>query len=581
MRRLLSPYLITLIIDFVLLGGAYAFFFFFVGSDYIWAPLLSVGHTFALALLKIYRSNLKFLNLMGLRSLLLVSTAFCVVIFAITQEHLRELALLVLAQNTLTLLHRLFWYFRFNPESRLKKQGLTPVIIYGAGTVTHHLLQDLSTEDLLGRYQIAAIVDNDEEKVGGHLGPYRVYSGKEITRLAKKFRASEVWFTMPTSPAFLKQVMDELAEFSIAYKVIPRKLHELVPDMRNLRIEDLIRRPEIRLDESGVRQTLSGKRILVTGAAGSIGSELSRQIWAMAPARLTLVDQWEQGVYNLEQEFRGENIFCAIADVRNERRLRDIIITEKPEIIFHAAAYKHVPLMETNHLQAIDTNIFGAWHLLSAAKSYCESLEGDSHLSIVNISTDKAVSPENIMGLTKRIVELLMHNMSSARLRTTSVRFGNVLGSSGSVVPLFWQQIARGGPVTVTHPEMERFFMTIPEAVRLVLQAASLKNEDGILALDMGKPVRIEELAERLILLAGKKPRSEVQIVYSGIRPGEKLKEELFWEKNSVQTALPLIFRSPGDLKRMDAEAFIALLKVALDENRSLSWYKDFFGKYI
>ncbi|HNJ66956.1 MAG TPA: SDR family oxidoreductase, partial [Turneriella sp.] len=433
--------------------------------------------------------------------------------------------------------------------------------------------------------QIAAVVDNDPQKEGAHLGPYRVHAGKHLPTLAEKYQVKEIWFTMPVTPDFLKQVMDQLTGMSIAYKVIPRKLAQFAPDIRNLRIEDLIQRPEIRLDPGPVERAIRERRVLVTGAAGSIGRELSRQIAALGPARLTLIDQWEHGVYQLEQEFNGENIFCAIADVRNEKRLADIITQEKPELIFHAAAYKHVPLMETNHLQAIDTNIMGTWHLLAAALRYAAGLPQGQQVRMVNISTDKAVQPENIMGISKRMAELLVFNAareSDGRLKTTSVRFGNVLGSSGSVVPLFWDQIQRGGPVTVTHPEMERFFMTIPEAVRLVLQAAALEEEtDCILALDMGKPVRITELAERLILLAGKKPGSEIAITYSGIRPGEKLKEELFWETNSVRTAIPFIFRSTADLKEMDIQGFMGLLQSALEENRSRSWYREFLLRYV
>lgn len=588
MRSWLTPYRLTLFSDWLLLAGAYALYFYSVAIAPFWFFPFSVLHVAALALLKLYRANLKYLNLFSLYKLALVSLAMSALTqLAVLEKgkfHLIEVILLWFGQNTLTLFHRLFWYFRLNPEARLKKQGLTPIIIYGAGTVAYHLLQDLSAEDLLGKYQIAAIVDNDPQKVGTHLGAYRILAGRDLRLLAEKYQAKEVWFTMPVMPDFLKTVMDELAGLSVVYKVIPRKLAQFAPDIRTLRIEDLIRRPEIRLDAAPVERAIKNRRVLVTGAAGSIGRELSRQIAALNPARLTLIDQWEHGVYQLEQEFTGESTFCAIADVRNEKRLLDIIVQEKPELIFHAAAYKHVPLMETNHLQAIDTNILGTWHLLAAAKHYAKSLPSGNSVRMVNISTDKAVQPENIMGLTKRIAELLVYNTaleSKGRLRTTSVRFGNVLGSSGSVVPLFWEQIQRGGPVTVTHPDMERFFMTIPEAVRLVLQAAALENEsDSILALDMGKPVRITELAERLILLAGKKPHSEIEIIYTGIRPGEKLKEELFWEKNSVQTEIPFIFRSQADLKTMDTQQFIDLLRTALAENRSRSWYYDFLRRY-
>ncbi|MBX3721817.1 MAG: polysaccharide biosynthesis protein [Turneriella sp.] len=584
----LKPYALTVAGDFILLGGTYAAYFFTTGTFWAWALPAAVAHVGILAALRLYRANLKYLNFFSLRTLFFVALLFAAATQACWFYNGRiypvHAVILFSTQNIFTLLHRLFWYFRLNPEALVKKQGLTPVIIYGAGTVAHHLLEDLSAEDLLGKYQIAAIVDNDPDKVGGHVGPYKIFNGTALRALVEKHQAKEIWFTMPAKPDFLKQVMDTLAGLTVAYKVIPRKLHEFAPDIRNLRIEDLIRRPEIRLDEKPVEETIRDKRILITGAAGSIGRELSRQIAALQPARLTLIDQWEHGVYQLEQEFRNENIFCAVADIRNERRLIDIITTEKPQIIFHAAAYKHVPLMETNHLQAIDTNILGTSHLILAADKYAATLPPGETVRIVNISTDKAVAPENIMGITKRIAELLMYNLAhlgSGRLKTVSVRFGNVLGSSGSVVPLFWEQIQQGGPLTVTHPDMERFFMTIPEAVRLVLQAAALRDEsEGILALDMGKPVRIVELAERLILLAGKKPHSEVPIVFTGIRPGEKLKEELFWEKDSVQTAIPFIFKSTSDVKTVDIGNFLQLLKSALEENRSRSWYREFLLKY-
>lgn len=589
MRSLVTPYLLTLLSDWVLVSLAYAAYFRFTGQNLLYAALLSSMQIAVLARFKLYRANLKYLNLFSLRALALASFvgSAAAQLWAVRGESAAwgETLLLWVAQNTLTLFHRLFWYFRLNPEARRKKQGLTPIVIYGAGSVAYHLLQDLSAEDLLGKYQISAVVDNDPQKEGAHLGPYRIHLGKQLHALAEKYHVKEIWFTMPATPDFLKRVMDELTGMSIAYKVIPRKLAQFAPEIRNLRIEDLIRRPEIRLDPAPVQRAIAGNRVLVTGAAGSIGRELSRQIAALTPARLTLIDQWEHGVYQLEQEFSGANVFCAIADVRNEKRLADIITDEKPQLIFHAAAYKHVPLMETNHLQAIDTNILGTWHLLAAAQHYAETLPQGQCVRLVNISTDKAVQPENIMGISKRIAELLVFNaagQSGGRLKSTSVRFGNVLGSSGSVVPLFWQQIQNGGPVTVTHPDMERFFMTIPEAVRLVLQAAALDEEtDGILALDMGKPVRITELAERLILLAGKKPHSDIAITYSGIRPGEKLKEELFWETNSVRTAIPFIFRSTADLKAMDAPAFIALLQSALAESRSRSWYREFLLRYV
>ncbi len=588
MQLRLKPHTLTLIGDFLLLAGGYALYFFAVDFPPYWSLAAAAIHVATLSALKLYRANLRYLSLYVLRTLFIVSLAGALLTqatgFATGKWFWAQAAVLLALQNAVTLTHRLFWYFRLNPETRFKKQGLTPVVIYGAGTVAYHLLQDLSAEDLLGKYQIAAIVDNDEQKTGGHVGPYRIHAGGELRALAERYQAAEIWFTMPATPDFLRSVMDSLHHMSITYKLIPRKLAQFAPDIRNLRIEDLIRRPEIRLDPSPVIAALGGKRVLVTGAAGSIGRELSRQIAALNPARLTLIDQWEHGVYQLEQEFAAQNIFCAIADVRNERRLHEIIAAEKPQVIFHAAAYKHVPLMESNHLQAVETNILGTWHLISAVNRYLAENSEAQTVRLVNISTDKAVDPENIMGITKRLAELIVYNLglaSRGKLQTASVRFGNVLGSSGSVVPLFWEQIQRGGPLTVTHPDMERFFMTIPEAVRLVLQAAALSEQtESILALDMGKPVRIVELAERLILLAGKKPHEEIKIVYSGIRPGEKMKEELFWAQDSVQTAIPFIFRSTADLKKIDVEQFLNLLKDSLNESHSRSWYRDFLLRF-
>jgi FlaA1/EpsC-like NDP-sugar epimerase len=589
MRSRVKPYTLTILIDWLLVAGCYAGFQKITGIHPAYAGGAALLHLGLFTAAGVYRSNLKYLNLFVLRRMFLISAIVAATLqLTVSQDlnfRLMSAAALIVALNILTLSHRLIWYFRLNPESRVKKQGLLPVLIYGAGTVAHHLLQDLSAEDLLGRYQIAAIVDNDAEKIGAHVGPYRVLSGTQLRSLAERFGIRELWFTMPASPDFLRTVMDQLQGLAIAFKIIPRKLAQFAPDIRELRIEDLIRRPEIRLNEQPVIATIRGKRVLITGAAGSIGRELSQQIAGLNPARLTLIDQWEHGVYQLEAEFSQPNIFCAVADIRNQKRLEDIITAEKPEIIFHAAAYKHVPLMETNHLQAIDTNILGTWHLLCAIRKYAAGLGDGESIRIVNISTDKAVEPENIMGITKRIAELLMYNFaesSSGRVHSTSVRFGNVLGSSGSVVPKFWSQIQQGGPVTVTHPDMERFFMTIPEAVRLVLQAAALNEGTGsILALDMGKPVRIVELAERLIRLAGKKPGADIEISYTGIRPGEKMKEELFWQTNSVHTEIPFIFRSIADVKKMNLNEFIDLLMQALSESRSRTWYKEFLLRYV
>jgi len=505
--------------------------------------------------------------------------------------------------------HRVFWYFYFNPESLRKKTGETSVIIYGAGSVTMHLLEDLRTGDLIGKYHIVSIIDNNPDKIGSRLGPYKIQDAAEILSLVEKHRIKEIWLTMPVNSAIMDDVFGKLKNLAVMYKVVPRRFDHIIPDIRGVRIEDLIHRPEIRLSHQPLEKIFKGRRILITGAAGSIGSEIARQLQPFDTQRLVLLDQNERGIYDLEKEFAGaRNTICLIADIRNRKRMKDIISSEKPHIIFHAAAYKHVPLMEKNFIEAINTNILGTHNLLACTKEYLEDNPKAPEIRLINISTDKAVSPENIMGLTKRISELLVYNMAlpgktskknpgkekgnGGRLKTVSVRFGNVLSSSGSVVPLFWEQIQNGGPLTVTHPDMERFFMTVPEAVNLVLHGLLEASGGSILALDMGKPVKILNMAERLILLSGLVPYKDIDIQFVGIRPGEKLKEELFWTKNSVVTRNPYIFKSKEDVKILNVGGVIENIIEAQKDlvnpgnpgktsKKSLHWWKQFLKQFV
>ncbi len=531
----------------------------------------------------IYRYSWGYMNLYhiamlaGSAVLPLIGSLLFLPLFFFNALVLSSIALLAL------LLHRFVVYFILNPEMRRKKSGETPIIIYGAGTVAMHLLHDLSRSDQTNRYEIAAILDNDPGKIHTRLGAYIIRSGKEISEIAARRKVQEVWFTMPLTAPVFNSVLDQMQDSPVRYKVVPRKITQLIPDIRAVKIEDLIQRPEIRLNPAPVAELLAGKRVLITGAAGSIGREIARQVWKHAPSRLVLADQWEQGVYELENEFAEHNsVFVTIADVRDPLRMQRLMLSEKPEFIFHAAAYKHVPLMEVNFEESVKTNILGLWNILQAVDLLI-SRQKNLSVKFVNISTDKAVSPENIMGLSKRISELVIYNFSrkfqdTGNFTSASVRFGNVLGSSGSVVPLFWKQIQEGGPLTVTHPEMERFFMTIPEAVNLVLHAIVISRGNDILALDMGKPIRIVELAERLVVLSGHTPYKDIDIVFTGIRPGEKLKEELFWTKGSVQTSLPFVFRSEEDLKTLDSEEVVSLIREAISEEHSLDWWKRFLG---
>jgi FlaA1/EpsC-like NDP-sugar epimerase len=315
----------------------------------------------------------------------------------------------------------------------------------------------------------------------------------------------------------------------ISYKTVPTLAEAiegggLASQIRDVAVEDLLCRRPVHLDESGIIAKLEQKVVLVTGAAGSIGSELCRQICRFHPAALIAYEVSESALFHLEQEIRQKfpqlNFYPVIGSVQNRQRLREIFQLHSPSAVYHAAAYKHVPLMEAHAFEAIENNVFGTYNLATVSAEF--GVE-----DFVMISSDKAVRPTNIMGVTKRIAELLIRSLQNGGPRFVSVRFGNVLGSNGSVVPIFKKQIAAGGPVTVTHPEMRRYFMTIPEAAQLVLQASTMGKGGEIFVLDMGKPVRIVDLARQLIQLSGLKPDEDIRVEFTGLRPGEKLYEEL------------------------------------------------------
>ncbi len=298
----------------------------------------------------------------------------------------------------------------------------------------------------------------------------------------------------------------------------------LTPQIRDVAVEDLLGRTPVRLDQDRISAKLHNRTVLVTGAAGSIGSELCRQIARFRPAAIVGYETAETPLFQLEQEmarsFPDVPFHPAIGSIQNTRRLAEVFTEHQPAIVYHAAAYKHVPMMEAHSFEAVENNVSGTLNVALAADRYGAE-------DFVMISSDKAVRPTNVMGATKRLAELVIRSLQNGKTKFVSVRFGNVLGSNGSVVPIFKQQIARGGPVTVTHPEMRRFFMTIPEACQLVLQSSTMGQGGEIFVLDMGEPVRIVDLARNLILLSGLRPDEDIKIEFTGTRPGEKLFEEL------------------------------------------------------
>jgi len=430
---------------------------------------------------------------------------------------------------------------------RARKAGapggpLQHVLIAGAGEAGAMVLRELRQNPQTGLVPVG-FVDDDPLKHGMLLQRVRVLGGRErIPDLAREHHIEQVIIAMPSAPgAAIREIVEICEAAGVRARTVPG-IYELLggavrlQQLRDVQIEDLLRRAPIQTDTAQVAALLRGKRVLVTGAGGSIGSELCRQILRCSPASLILLGHGENSIFDISNELKVEssrfapqpsnlkpcNLQPVIADIRFPERLTAVFAEHRPEIVFHAAAHKHVPLMEDNAVDAVLNNILGTQRVVEA--SIAAGVE-----RFVLISTDKAVNPTSVMGVTKRIAELLVE--AAARQTGCSyvaVRFGNVLGSRGSVVPFFQRQIAAGGPVTVTHPDVRRYFMTIPEAVQLVLQAAALGHGGEVFVLDMGQPVRIIDLARDLIRLSGLEPEHDIEIRFTGMRPGEKLFEELF-----------------------------------------------------
>lgn len=400
-----------------------------------------------------------------------------------------------------------------------------------AGTVLARQMRQSVNSDLMP----VAFIDDDLFKQKLKVMDIPVQGTvKDIPRIVEKYLIDHIIIAIPSLiKSDIQEIFEQCSKTKAKVKIMPSieavmtgKL--TVSEMREVKIEDLLGREEVKLDMDAISEKLTGKTILVTGAGGSIGSELCRQVLRFNPKKIILLGHGENSIYTIDMELRKKGapwtkIIPIIADVQDRNRIFDIISEYKPDVIYHAAAHKHVPLMEQNPLEAVKNNIFGTKNVAEAADMF-----GIGHF--VMISTDKAVNPPNVMGATKRFAEMIVQNLAKeSKTKFAAVRFGNVLGSRGSVVPLFKQQIATGGPVTVTDPEMTRYFMTIPEASRLVIQAGTLANGGEIFVLDMGEPVKIVDLAKNLIKLSGYN-EDDIVINYSGIRPGEKLFEELLDE---------------------------------------------------
>jgi len=436
---------------------------------------------------------------------------------------------------------RLGYSVRDRTVSR-QQQGGQRVVVAGARSVGVMIVQEMQSNPKMGMVPVA-FVDNDEEKRGGVIRGVPVLGTiSEIPKVCAKTGANKVIIAMPRARGrVIREILHICEEAGLQVKTVPGMYEVLegtvsVKQLRDVAIEDLLRREVVRTHNAAVSEMLRGKRVLVTGGGGSIGSELCRQVLRFKPESLIIVGRGENSVFEIQNELnsllaRQESISgrsaetrieAVIADVRSAGRIYAVFEEQKPDVIFHAAAHKHVPLMEANPAEAVTNNIMGTLNVLKAAEAV-----GAGHF--VMISTDKAVNPTSVMGASKRVAEYLVHESARRSGRPyVAVRFGNVLGSRGSVVLTFTRQIAAGGPVTVTHPDMKRYFMTIPEAVQLVLQAATLASGGEVFMLDMGEPVKISDLAHDLIRLSGLQVGEDIEIKYTGLRPGEKLFEEMF-----------------------------------------------------
>ena len=414
------------------------------------------------------------------------------------------------------------------------------VLIVGAGHAGELLVRDLQTTPSYN-YRPVAFVDDDpvKRKVRIHGIPV-VGTISEITKAVERYSAHEIIVAIPSaSPKTMQNILAACESCPVALKTLPNVKQLLdspvsIRRVRPLSLEDLLQREPIQTDLQELHPLLEGKRIVVTGAGGSIGSELCRQIAKYRPATLVLFERHENSLYAIDLELRESfphlQILAVIGDINHADRVKEVFTACSPNLIFHAAAHKHVPLMEHNAVEAVRNNVFGTDVVAQAAAAVGVD-------RFVLISTDKAVNPTSVMGATKQLAECLVRRMNrQAATLFSVVRFGNVLGSNGSVVPLFTEQIRKGGPVTVTHPDIKRFFMTIPEAVQLVLQASVMGQGGDVFVLDMGEQIRVADLARNMILLSGQRPDRDIKIRYTGLRPGEKLYEELFDDREQVES---------------------------------------------
>lgn len=544
-----------------------------------YAPWFTVLTVLIFIPFKLYSSLWEFASVDELLHILLAAMAVAVLQFAAIVLNLVNLPLSFPMLNAmflavLTVLFRFSYRMARSIARRRSRRGVQArTMLIGAGSAGMQTLREFETSEN-SKNHVVCIIDDDPQKTGRYLNNVKIVgTRRDIAKAAQDYRVEEIVFAIPAAPTQQrKQILKLCQETGCKLKILPG-ISQLangevkVQKIRDVDVLDLLGRDSVQVDLSQIAEYLSGKTVLVTGGGGSIGSELCRQIAGHRPKRLVIFDIYENNAYDIQQELRrthpGLELITLIGSVRDTERVNMLFETYRPEIVFHAAAHKHVPLMEDSPNEAIKNNVFGTYHVARAADRYGTK-------TFVLISTDKAVNPTNVMGASKRICEMIVQTMANrSATKFVAVRFGNVLGSNGSVIPLFKRQIAEGGPVTVTHPDIIRYFMTIPEAVQLVLQAGAYANRGEIFVLDMGEPVRIDDLARNLIHLSGFTPDEDIEIRYTGLRPGEKLFEEMLMDEEGLrETANKLIHI--GQPIRISEEHFLeqlAQLETACEQN--------------
>ena len=557
MRRIL-----LMLIDVILIVSVYSFCFYYCRLEYFikestvpmfWWTLLTaiVSYVLMMLVLGVYASLWRYAQSKEFFVCLVAAMSGSVIFFAVSRYlmkfgiplyfYLLFMTASTLALVTTRLLYRIYRDYRRGHSHIARRAPGTRALIVGGGAACAMLLDEIRSDSTTPVIPVA-IVDDDIQKIGKRINDVKIVGTcDDIPSVCETYKVACIIIALPSATNALRaKILDRCAETSCAVKITPR-LYEtdeqsgMLNRLRDITVDELLGREPVDVADEEILSFVRGKTVLVTGGGGSIGSELCRQIALFAPSRLIIVDIFENNAYNIQQELirkygRTLDLVTLIASVRDFAVIDKIFREYRPDIVIHAAAHKHVPLMEDSPYEAIKNNIFGTLNVARAA-------DANGVGKFIMISTDKAVNPTNVMGATKRACEMIVQAMNETGSATqfAAVRFGNVLGSSGSVIPLFKQQIAEGGPVTVTHPDIIRYFMTIPEASQLVLTAGAMARGGEIFVLDMGKPVKILDLARKMIQLSGLAVGKDIRIEFTGLRPGEKLYEELLMDEEGIK----------------------------------------------